>query len=222
MYSELREKFPKEKLYVPFGGGRPDKVIFMTGVNDEIQHVGANNYVEYTKRLVDYFADVEDEEVISMPRVDELFFLSPNFYSHVKRSIFRCLYDGCDLEVNDKYRAALKRDHPELRMIEYDNFIARYQGNEQYYTRDGVHLTNEGFHKYGTFIGNAASIRERTVLRPGPAQGLPEPRAGRQKALHDTERPHARPRSRLLQPRPLLPGRERPPASKRDGAHRRR
>ena len=46
MYSELRDKFPKEKLYGPFGGGRPDKAIFMTGVNDEIQHVGANNYVE--------------------------------------------------------------------------------------------------------------------------------------------------------------------------------
>lgn len=162
MYSELREKFPKEKLYGPFGGGRPDKVIFMTGVNDVIQHVGANNYVEYTKKIVDYFADVEDEEIISMPRVNELHFLAPNFFSHVKRSIFRCLYDNCDIEVNDKYRAALKRDHPELRMIEYDNFINRYQGNEQYYTRDGVHLTDEGFHKYGTFIGNATSIRART------------------------------------------------------------
>jgi hypothetical protein len=174
LYSELREKLPTEKLY-EYCGGKPDKVIFMTGVNDEIQHVGENSYVEYTRKLVDYFSDVEDEEVISIPRVNEITFKSPNLYSSIKRGILRCFYDDCEFSANDRYRSALWRDHPELPMIEYDNFINRYRGNEQCYTSDGVHLTDECFHKYGAFIGNATSIRALThnqqLAFPGTVAG---------------------------------------------------
>jgi len=161
LYSELRDKLPREKLY-EYCGGKPDKVIFMTGVNDEIQHVGENSYVEYTRKLVDYFSDVDDEEIISIPRVNEAGFKSPNLYSRIKRGILRCFYDDCEFSANDRYRSALWRDHPELQMIEYDDFIERYRGNEQCYTSDGVHLTDECSHKYGTFIGKATSLRPKT------------------------------------------------------------
>jgi len=57
----------------------------MTGVNDVIQHVGENAYVEYTRKLVDYFSEIDDEEVISIPRVNEMTFKSPNLYSRIKR-----------------------------------------------------------------------------------------------------------------------------------------
>ncbi len=160
LYSELRDKFPKEKLYRLFDGKKPEKVILMTGVNDEIQHVGASAYVEYTKKLVEFFSDVDDIELISIPRVNERKFKAPNLFSAVKRFILRCFYDDCDYGVNDKYRAALWRDHPELKMIEYDNFIDQYEGNEQLYTADGVHLTDESFHKYGKFIGSALSLEK--------------------------------------------------------------
>lgn len=160
LYSELREKFPKEKLYRLFDGKKPEKIILMTGVNDEIQHVGASAYVEYTKKLVEIFSDVDDIEIISIPRVNERKFKAPNLFSAVKRFILRCFYDDCDYPVNDKYRAALWRDHPELKMIEYDNFIDQYEGNEQLYTADGVHLTDEAFHKYGKFIGSALSLEK--------------------------------------------------------------
>jgi hypothetical protein len=165
LYSELRESFPKERLYRLFAGQTPDKIILMTGVNDEIQHVGASTYVEYTKKLTEYFSDVDDVEVISMPRVNERKFKAPNLFSHFKRLIFRCLYDNCDLQVNDAYRIALWRDHPELRMIEYDNFIDGYEGHEQFYTSDGVHLTDEYLHKYGAYIGSAISIKSDAVQR---------------------------------------------------------
>jgi hypothetical protein len=161
LYSELREKLANEKLY-EYCGGKPDKIIFMTGVNDVIQHVGENAYVEYTRKLVDYFSDIDDEEVISIPRVNEMTFKSPNLYSRIKRGIFRCFYDDCEFSANDRYRSALWRDHPELPMIEYDNFIDRYRGNEQCYTSDGVHLTDECSHKYGTFIGKSTFIKTRT------------------------------------------------------------
>lgn len=160
LYSELREKFPKEKLYGLFGGKKPNKVILMTGVNDEIQHVGASNYVEYTKKLVDFFSDVDDAEIVSIPRVNERRFRSPNLFSSIKRFVLRCVYDNCDYQINDVYRAALWRDHPELQVIEYDNFIDQYEGHEQFYTRDGVHLTDAYFHEYGTFIGNATLLGE--------------------------------------------------------------
>jgi hypothetical protein len=158
LYSELREKFPRENLYRLFAGKTPDKIVLMNGVNDEIQHVGASAYVEYTKKLVEFFSDVDDVEIISIPRVNERRFKPPNLYSAVKRSILSCFYDECQLQVNDLYRVALWRDHPELNMIEYDDFIDRYEGNERRYTADGVHLTDEYFHKYGAFIGGAVSL----------------------------------------------------------------
>ena len=158
LYSELHEKFPREKLYRLFAGKTPDKVVLMNGVNDEIQHVGASAYVEYTKKLVEYFSDVDDVEIISIPRVNERRFKPPNLYSAVKRSILSCFYDECQLQVNELYRVALWRDHPELNVIEYDDFIDRYEGNERRYTADGVHLTDEYFHKYGAFIGGAVSL----------------------------------------------------------------
>ena len=160
LYGELRDKLPLEKLYA-YCGGKPDKVIFMTGVNDEIQHVGESSYVEYTRKLIDYFSDVEDEEVISIPRVDEAGSKSPNLYSRIKRGILRCFYDDCEFSANDRYRAALWRDYPELQMIEFDNFIDRFRGHERCYARDGVHLTDQCAHAYGAFIGNTTSTRLR-------------------------------------------------------------
>ena len=160
LYTELRDKFPTEKLYRLFDGRKPDKVVLMNGVNDEIQHVGASAYVEYTKKLVEFFSDVDDVQIIAIPRVNERKFKPPNLYSAVKRSILSCFYDECQKQVNDLYRVALWRDHPELNIIEYDDFIDRYEGNEGRYTADGVHLTDEYFHKYGKFIGGALSLRK--------------------------------------------------------------
>jgi lysophospholipase L1-like esterase len=165
LYYELVEKFPKEELYRLFKGVAPDKVIFMTGVNDIIQHVGAWNYVDYTKKLVDYFVEVQDVEVISIPRVNEKYYTPTNVYSKLKRTILRCIHDGCDYRVNDVYRIALMRDHPDLPTIEYDNFIDRFEGHEECYTLDGVHLTNECLHKYGTFIGKAMAIKSGALAR---------------------------------------------------------
>ena len=158
LYTELREKFPREKLYRLFEDRKPDKVILMNGVNDEIQHVGASAYVEYTKKLVEYFSDVDDVQIIAIPRVNERRFKPPTLYSAVKRCILSCFYDQCQHQVNDLYRVALWRDHPELNIIEYDDFIDRYEGNERRYTADGVHLTDEYFHKYGKFIGGALAL----------------------------------------------------------------
>ena len=165
LYFELREKFPTDRLYGYYDERKPDKVILMTGVNDEIQHVGAASYVEYTKKLVEYFSDVDDVEIISLPRVAERQFRAPNLYSGLKRTLLRCLYDGCRLQVNELYRIALWRDHPELHVIEYDDFISSYDGHEECYTMDGVHLTEECLHKYGAFIGKATSLKSEASAR---------------------------------------------------------
>lgn len=155
LYSELREKFPRSRLYSLFDGKAPNKVVILNGVNDEIQHVGAAAYVEYTKKIVEYFPDADDVEVVSIPRVNERWFKPPNLFSRMKRNILRCFYDGCDFQVNDVYRVALWRDHPDLHILEFDNFIDRFEGHEEYYAFDGIHLTNEYYHKYGRFIGSA-------------------------------------------------------------------
>ena len=135
------------------------------GVNDEVQHVGASSYVEYTKKLAEFFSEVEDVEIITIPRVNERRFRSPYLFSSLKRFVLRCVHDGCDYQINDVYRAALWRDHPELQLIEFDNFIDQYDGHEQCYTADGVHLTDEYLHKYGTFIGKAASLSKSALQR---------------------------------------------------------
>lgn len=155
LYTELREKFPVFRLYELLGNRMPDKVIFMTGVNDVIQHVGASTYVEYTKKLVEYFSEAGDVEVITIPRVNERWFKPPNLFSRMKRNILRCYYDGCDFQVNDVYRVALWRDHPEVHILEFDNFIDKFEGHEEFYKFDGVHLTDEWLHRYGRFIGSA-------------------------------------------------------------------
>ncbi|KAF2991315.1 SGNH/GDSL hydrolase family protein [Methylocystis sp. MJC1] len=158
LYSELREKFPKFRLYSLSEGNAPDKVILMTGVNDAIQHIGASAYVEFTEKLVDYFSDAGDVEIISIPRVNERWFKPPNLFSLMKRNVLRCLHDGCDYQVNDVYRVALWRDHPQLHIIEFDNFIDKFEGHEDNYTLDGVHLTDETYHRYGRFIGAAITL----------------------------------------------------------------
>lgn len=165
MYSELREKFPKERIKQIAGDKKLDKVVIMNGVNDEIQHVGASTYVEYTKKLVEYFSDAGDVEVVSIPRVNERYYRPPNLFSLIKRTILRCFFDGCDYQINDLYRVALWRDHPELHVIEFDNFVDKFEGHEEYYVLDGVHLTNEYYHKYGAFIGGAISLGVDTNQR---------------------------------------------------------
>jgi lysophospholipase L1-like esterase len=158
LYSELREKFPKYRLYSLYDDKAPDKVVLMTGVNDTIQHVGAATYVEFTKKLVDYFSDAGDVEIISIPRVNERWFKPPNLFSLMKRNILRCVYDGCDRQVNDVYRVALWRDHPDLHILEFDNFIDKFAGHEENYTLDGVHLTDRCYHRYGKFIGSTITL----------------------------------------------------------------
>lgn len=165
LYYELVEKFPHSRIRGLFGGAAPDKLLLLTGVNDTIQHIGASNYVEYTKKLVDYFEGVEDIQLISIPRVNERTFRPPNLYSAVKRTILRCFYDACDYQVNDVYRTALWRDHPELSVIEYDDFIDEFRDHEHCHTPDGIHLTGEYYHKYGTFIGVTMSIRKEDHKR---------------------------------------------------------
>jgi hypothetical protein len=155
---ELRDKFPKNTLYEFFGGHKPNKVILMNGVNDEIEHVGSYNYSEYTNRIVAFFSDVSDVEVITIPRVNEINFRPKNTLLYIKRLALRCFYDNCRLSSNDDYRSALRKSFPDIRMIEYDRFIKSYVGNEGKYAEDGIHLTDESYHKYGTFIGDVASI----------------------------------------------------------------
>lgn len=168
LYSELREKFPKHRLYSLYRGNAPDKVILMTGVNDAIQHIGAAAYVEFTEKLADYFSDAGDVEIISIPRVNERWFKPPNLLSLIKRTIFRCLYDGCDYQVNDVYRVALWRDHPQLHILEFDNFIDRFEGHEENYTLDGVHLTDASYHRYGRFIGSAMTLAHNEPPQRSP------------------------------------------------------
>ena len=160
--SELQSTFPKEKIYSFYKQSRIDKVVIMNGVNDVIQHVGAHNYARYTKELVAYFSSAADVEVISIPRVDEVNFVSRNILAYLKRLAFRCYYDSCNLAVNSAYRSELRKSFPEVRVLEYDNFIVSYAGNEKKYTPDGIHLTDEYFHRYGTFIGNSASLHPQS------------------------------------------------------------
>jgi hypothetical protein len=143
---------PEQIVYRPLSGV-PDKVIIMTGVNDEIQPIGAAAYSTYTAQLAHRFADVPDVEVITPPRVNDIGFKAPNWPSRAKRSVLLCYYNGCSTAVNDGYRATLRREHPEIRTIDYDRFIRSYRGNEGKYEPDGIHLRTATSHEYGTFLG---------------------------------------------------------------------
>ncbi len=168
LYYELLEKFPLEKIYGLWDEKKPDTVVLMTGVNDEIQHIGPAAYVEYTKKLFEYFSRVENVELIAVPRVNERNYKSPNLFSRIKRRILMCFWDNCEMQANDVYRIALLRDHPDLRVIDFDDFIPRYRGHEDCYTADGVHLTNECLHAYGVFVGKALTLGEERQKAAAP------------------------------------------------------
>lgn len=65
----------------------------MNGVNDANQHVGASASDEYTGKRVEYFADVDDVEIISHNAGQRTELKPPTLHSAVKHTILSCFYD---------------------------------------------------------------------------------------------------------------------------------
>ncbi|MEM8915841.1 MAG: SGNH/GDSL hydrolase family protein [Pseudomonadota bacterium] len=158
IHTQFTATFPKAELLRLFDDQPPDNVVLLTGVNDIAQHIGASQYSSFTKKLTDHLSFAPKIEVVTVPRVDELGIRSPSKFGQIKWHIQRYLNDGGEREVAETYRERLRRDHPEIATIDFDAFIPSFAGNEAFYMPDGMHLTPDGYQRYGAFIGSSISL----------------------------------------------------------------
>jgi hypothetical protein len=140
-----------------FDGHQPSHTIIMNGVNDVAQHIGAARYAAETARLVHRLGGAARVQVISVPRFD-VETPATSLSSRIKRYIYRYLNDQGRLDVIEDYRLRLTKDHPDIQIIDYDNFIPDFRGHETAYEPDGAHLTSGYLRLYGTFLSGNLSI----------------------------------------------------------------
>ncbi len=136
-----------------FNGNVPNKTILLLGVNDTIEHVGEKNYAENVNAIYRFFSGFSDVRLSTIPNINEEHFVSPNLLSKSKRVILECVFDGCQASVAEKYRRYLHTRYPDIKSINYDDFIASYEDSPQMYQGDGIHLTKEAQDKFGGFLG---------------------------------------------------------------------
>lgn len=149
LVQEPKADFPIGKIKALFSGASPNEIVIMNGVNDVIQHVGAEQYAKATSELVTYLNEESRVRVLRIPRVNETGY-SSNLLRDIKRKLQAFYFDDGQLAVNDKYRAALANSYPAIETIEYDRFAPGYR--KELFLPDGIHLTDQQFRFYGAFI----------------------------------------------------------------------
>ena len=160
LYDEIPAYLATVKMATLFNGRTPDNIILLNGVNDAVLHIGAAHYADYTNDIVGYLRSyTQHVQVVEIPRIKEIKREPGNVFSTLKLMLFRCLYDACTYDVIDKYRSALHTTYPAISVIPYDDFIKTYVGNEDKYMADGTHLTDQYYHKYGTYLGRVMHLQ---------------------------------------------------------------
>lgn len=139
-------------------GGRADYTIVLTGVNDQVQHIGAKRHA----------ADVLALATLLRRSSGRVFFVDTPHISPVdkawagaraKHTAARYINDGGVVQVASRYRAAVAKAGVEV--IPFDPFIPSFRGNETCYQPDGVHLTPAWFNRYASYLGGQIAARAR-------------------------------------------------------------
>ena len=136
-----------------------DYAVVLTGVNDEVQHIGAKRHASDVLALSNYLARGGRRVfVVEAPRI------SPIDHSWIgaraKHTAGRFINDYGVTDVAPLYRAAAAKMGVEV--IPFDPFIPSFVGNETRYQPDGIHLTTAWFNRYATYIGGQIAIMAKT------------------------------------------------------------
>lgn len=162
LYS-FRRDFSPDKVRSLLGGNA-DEVVFLTGVNDIVQHVGASAYARNTSILVaESLKFSRHVQVMQIPSVDR----NPRrpLLSSIKARVFRRINDRDEIDSLNSYRGALADLYPGVNLIKYDAFSLGFANDSSKYMPDGIHLTQYWFHQYGTYIGkNMVLSSERSSV----------------------------------------------------------
>jgi hypothetical protein len=133
-------------------GGKPTNVVILSGVNDQIQHRGAENYAAGMRTLATSFAPAS-VQVVSPPNVN----MHPplGVLYRIKNRLYGILHpDG-----NTEYRRDLSSAFPSAQIIDVAPFSSGADKEPARYAVDGIHLTLPEFHKYGAFIGERVNLK---------------------------------------------------------------
>lgn len=134
--------------------GKPTLVIFLTGVNDLIQHRGAKAYATDVEELARsrqfHNAPVA---IVEIPNINMYPPLS--IASKIKNALQLWWIDGGIAHPITAYRAELRRRGLPLKIIPFEPFSMGYDLDRARYMKDGIHLTPKGFKQYGIYIANA-------------------------------------------------------------------
>ena len=152
IYRGVRHQM-RTSLPALFGGRQPGIVLVLNGVNDQMQHVGAGRYADNTAQLARLFPSSK-VMVVSAPTIrfnpDRL----PALLK-LKAELQKYVFDYGEDDPLARYRQALRELHPEIRVLPYDSFMPTFDKGR--YQPDGIHLTPQSFHEYGSFLGKGLS-----------------------------------------------------------------
>jgi hypothetical protein len=150
-----------------FDGHPADSVLVLTGVNDQIQHVGSRAYAKGTAEIAGMFP-TSRVQVVSAPLVHPKLELSLPL--RVKNSLQKLFYDGGKDNVQAGYSATAAQRDPQVRFIHYQDFMPTFETGR--YSHDGIHLTAETFRQYGAFLGSRVDTGHEAELASSPSIAL--------------------------------------------------
>lgn len=151
--------YPDASLRRLFDGNIIDYAVIMTGVNDVVSHRGSEAYAEDTMQLKSLLErSARKVIVMEIPRINT----SPpsKFLSQVKHRLYYFINDYGISDAVAYYNDALKARNPDVSIIRYRPFFRGYEQDGHMMKPDQVHLTDESFHKLGTYIGSRLACHE--------------------------------------------------------------
>lgn len=134
-------------------GGAPDNFVVLLGVNDQIQHRGAEFFSDNINTLAKTFPQAT-VQAVSAPIIS----LTPPLA--LPNRVKNRMAGWFNSDVNGDYYAALVTRLGAGRVIDFKQFSAGYPAEKQRFAKDGIHFTTTGYHAYGRFIGEQLDLPE--------------------------------------------------------------
>lgn len=134
-------------------GGKPDNVVILTGVNDQIQNRGSVIYAHDARAIAAMFGPSLVVQIVSAPNINRHPPLSMIF--RAKNTLVGWVKGT---ETNAAYSEALVPPFKASQVIPFNHFSYGQAVEPGRYAADGIHLTLPEFHKYGSFIGRNVTL----------------------------------------------------------------
>jgi hypothetical protein len=150
-------------------GGAADHALLLTGVNDVVQHVGADVYARNTRALAGEL--LKSSAVVYIP---ELSLVNTRVrvgaLSFTKRAVNRLRNDGGAYDPHQAYRAALAARLPgRVHLLDVDAFSRGYPADKASFDPGGIHFLPPRAEQFGMFLERAVRAhadQRQAAVRP--------------------------------------------------------